>query len=243
MPMPIKTWIKQAKKETIEKDMEEMSTVHFFRNPVRAMPATRQFVFTPADGFITLQGRFDPESDLVDIKGVHITINNLLGPHAVDSPCLVIAVFMSFLDVHWNRAPTEAVMTRHAMPPVRTANVPMLWEERDILKDLHLRSADMQFMAVNQRVVNVFYAPHMKYTYYVVQIADSDVSMIVPVKATSPINLYNQNERFGQILWGSMCVLVMPLDERYKFKPVCKVNDHVECCHDPLVELTKMRKS
>ena len=233
-----KKWIAEQKKLTADKDMEEMSCRWFFRDPVRPEPTCRDFFFTPADGFITLQGRFDTDADMVDVKGAEITLNTLLGPHEIDQPALAIAVFMSFLDVHINRAPTECCITRHQVPPVRTANVPMLWTERGILKDLRIKPASMGFMAENERIVNEIFCAPLKYRYFVVQIADSDVNYIVPLKP-GDVTWYNQNERFGQIRWGSMCVLVLPLDERFKFTPLCQVGDHVECCIDPLVRVDR----
>ena len=237
MATPMKTWIKQAKKEAPVDDLRKMSTEYFFRDPIRTELANRDFFFTPADGFITLQGRFDPESDLVDVKGANITLNSLLGPSAIDTPALAIGIFMSFLDVHMNRSPTECILTRNNLPPLRTQNQPMLWAEHDILEDLHLNKQHFGFMADNERVVNTCFVPHLRYTYYVVQIADSDVNYIVHLKS-NPVAWFNQNERFGQIRWGSMCVLIMPLDERYKFKPLCKISDHVECSIDPLVKIS-----
>ncbi len=170
------------------------------------------------------------------MKGAQCTTNDLLSTLAIDTPSLVIGIFMSSLDVHYNRVPSECVMDRFPMPPIRTMGLPMLWTEKGILDDLRIKPGSFGFMRDNERVVNRFFAPHMGYTYYVVQIADSDVNMIVPLKC-QPTAWFNQNERFGQIIWGSMCVLVMPLDSRFKFKPLRKIGDHVECCNDPIVRV------
>jgi phosphatidylserine decarboxylase len=238
MAMPLAEWLEGPdvhKFETISQ--EEASHSFFFRDPARTMWANRDLFASPADGIITTQGRFDPEGDLVEVKGVEVTINSLLGPHAIDSPALVVCVFMTAADVHWNRAPTAAVLTRYPLPAMRTMNVPMLWTERDLLDKGLIRKGTFGFMAANARTVNKCFCGPLRYTYYVVQIADSDVNCIVPLKTgrTAP---FNQNERFGQIIWGSMCCLILPLDARYRFKPACKVTDHVEACNDPLVQIT-----
>jgi phosphatidylserine decarboxylase len=233
-----KAWIREQHKLTDGMSNEEMYTSWFFRNPARPETCDRNLVFTPADGFVTTLGRFDPEADLVDAKGVKCSVNDLLGPLAIESPALVFCVFMSALDCHWNRTPTETVMVRYPLPPIRTANVPMLFEERDILDDLRIKKADMPFMSQNERVVNVLDFTALKYRYYVVQIADSDVDQIVPMRHTQTA-WFNQNERFGQIIWGSMCVLIMPLDARYRFRPLVRLGQHVECCHDPLVRIER----
>ena len=59
----------------------------------------------PADGVITTQGRFDPEEDLIDVKGANISVNSVLTHRfAIDTPALVSCIFMTAADVHWNRS-------------------------------------------------------------------------------------------------------------------------------------------
>ncbi len=243
MPTPMRTWIAQEKKKNAGMSLEEASTKHFFRDPMRVTPSCRDFFFSPADGFVTLLGRFDPETDLIDVKGAQCSLNTLLGPaNAIDVPAAACAIFMSFLDVHVNRTPSECVLTRSTQPSLRTLNRPMLFEEYDLLYDLKIKGSDMGFMADNDRVVNVCYVPYMRYTYYVVQIADSDVDCIVPLNPDL-IHRFNQNERIGSIRWGSMCVLILPLCDRYKFRPTIRVKDHVCCCEDTLFSVESRRSS
>ena len=231
-------WIAAQKKITDGMSNEKMYTEWFFRDPPRPETSDRDFLFSPADGFITTQGRFDPDADLLDVKGASCTTNDLLGMCCIEQPAFVSCVFMSALDVHVNRTPSECILVRHALPPLRTMGVPMLWEEKALLDDLRISKPDMAFMRDNERVVNCLYAPHLKYRYYVVQIADSDVNYIVPMRPI-PTTWYNQNERFGQIRWGSMCCLILPLDPRLKFKALRPIGDHVECCNDPLVSVER----
>ena len=236
MPTPLKEWVATDVAEFKKKSLLEAAHTAFFRDPPRVMWGNRELFASPADGVITTQGRFDPEADLIDVKGANITVNSLLGPHAIDTPALVIAVFMTFADVHINRAPTDCVMTRYPLPPIRTTNSPMLWAERGLLEEAKILKADLGFMRTNGRVVNKCFCSPWRYTYYIVQIADSDVNAIVPFKGDTTATC-QQNERFGMIRWGSMCCLILPLDARFRFKPLCKVTDHVEAGVDPLVRI------
>ena len=210
----------------------------FFRNPPRTVWGDRHFFSSPADGIVTTQGRFDPEDNIVDAKGVKCSINDLLGPHAIDTPALATCIFMTAADVHWNRCPTDVVMSRHPLPPIKTLNEPMLFAERDLLDKGLIRRGTFGFMQSNSRVVNRCYCGALAYRYFLVQIADSDINCIVPIKA-HPVASFNQNERFGQIIWGSMCVLILPLDERMKFKPLAKLTEHVEA-GEPLVSIGRI---
>ena len=49
--------------------------------------------------------------------------------------------------------------------------------------------------------------------------------------------IFAQNERFSFIRWGSQVDLVLPLDDRFDFKTLQNVTDHVEAGVDPLVEI------
>jgi hypothetical protein len=240
---PLAEWIDSPEVKRFQAmSQEKASHEFFFRNPPRTMWIDHTLFASPADGIITTQGRFDPEADLLDVKGANVSINDLLGPWAIEKPALVVCVFMTAADVHWNRCPTSALMATLSLPSMRSTNLPMLFTERGLLDSGLIRKGTFGFMAANAKTANQCWCSRLQYSYYVVQIADSDVNCIVPMK-TGKVASFNQNERFGQILWGSMCCLILPLDPRYKFRTLCKTTDHVEAAIDPLVEvaLTKSR--
>jgi phosphatidylserine decarboxylase len=201
------------------------------------MWANRDLFSAPADGVITSQSRLAPDEDVFDVKGADCTVNDLLC-RKLDGPALVTAIFMTAADVHCNRTPTDVTMTRHAVPPLRTSNVPMIWAEHDLLDKGLIRPGTFGFMQSNKRVVNRCYCGSLKYEYWLVQIADSDVNCILPVKDEKTA-YYNQNEVFGKIEWGSMCVLVLPLNPRLRLRPLHKVLTHVEAGVDPLVSIER----
>jgi phosphatidylserine decarboxylase len=237
--MPLAEWLASPEvKNFLKMEQSRADHEYFFRNPLRAMWANRDLFASPADGVVTLQGRFAPENDLIEVKGIHCTVNSLLGPMAIDEPALVCGIFMTCADVHWNRCPTEVMIRRRQLPPIQTLNCPMLWAERGLLDSGLIRKGTFGFMASNSRVVNRCFCGALQYTYYLVQIADSDINCIVPIEA-DPVAMFNQNERFGQIIWGSMVVAVLPLDSRYKFRTLCKVTEHVEAAVDSLVRIER----
>lgn len=241
MAMPMEQWLKENQPRFDKISLKEASHREFFRDPARPMRQDVQFMFSPADGFITTQGRFDANEDLIDVKGRDVTINSLLGPQlAIDSPALVICVFMSFLDVHINRTPTACTMTSFPLPPIQTGNVPMLWTERGILEKYKiLKDTLPNYMRDNGRVVNKCFCPYLNYWYYVVQIADSDVSCIVPFHRNRT-ETFTGCQRFGMIRWGSMCSLVLPIDKRFKFKPLVPLMWHCEAGNDTLVSVQRV---
>ena len=50
---------------------------------------------------------------------------------------------------------------------------------------------------------------------------------------------YCQNKRFGQIIWGSMCVLILPLTDKFSFNALWPKGTHVEATNDPLVSVER----
>src|SRR5512146_2408945 len=127
MATPLKEWINGAEVQRfLAMSQRQASHEYFFRNPPRTVWGNRGLFASPADGVITTQGRFAPNADLIEVKGEKITLRAMLGQHAIDKPALVSAIFMTAADVHWNRAPTDVVLTRFPLPPIRTLNQPML---------------------------------------------------------------------------------------------------------------------
>jgi len=76
----------------------------FFRDPPRAPPA-EDGVLSPADGIVVYVRKVAPGDDVFVIKqGVRATVRDIVRED-VDATRLVIGVFMSPFDVHFNRAP------------------------------------------------------------------------------------------------------------------------------------------
>lgn len=241
MPTPMNEWLATAVAKYQGYSLTNMSHAAFFRDPPRTMHQDRDLIFSPADGTILYQKRVDPDSDLIETKGVHVTLNDLLGPHAVEldnRPCMVVGIFMSFYDVHINRMPTDGLLTHYHIPSLRTGNIPMLWVEKGIVQKSKLFKKNMQYVADNSRVVNEVYVSSMRYKYFMVQIGDSDVNTIMHFSPDDHAHM-NQCQRFSLVRWGSQVDLILPLDSRYKFKPVCQVTDHVEAATDVLLKIER----
>lgn len=78
----------------------------FFRDPTRVTPAREGLVVAPADGRVVSVAEAVPPAELE------------LGPE----PRWRVAIFLSVLDVHVNRAPVDGTVTRIAYRPGRFLN-------------------------------------------------------------------------------------------------------------------------
>ena len=236
MPTPMREWVTVARKKYEDMSVEEMSHREFLRDPPRAEMVDPDRFFSPADGIIINQRIVQPGGELIEAKGVHVTLDEMMAPWEVEGPCLVCSIFMTFWDVHVNRMPCGGWIDSQPVEPLRTANLPMLFVEHGILEKEQILKKNMLYVRDNARVLNRVQCHWMNYDFFIVQIADSDVTAIMPFQPESH-PFIAQSERFAIVRWGSEVAMVLPLDKRFKFTPLCRVTDHVEAGTDALFRI------
>jgi phosphatidylserine decarboxylase len=173
---------------------------------------------SPADGTVVYVRSVGPGEEVVAIKkGVRATIRDILREN-VDEAKLVIGIFMSPFDVHFNRAPLDAkVGFIHHHPAVgRNAHMgAMHW--RTLFK-LEPYYADSVHIVRNERTVTHFagYYRGSDLSVYVVQIGARTVNGID--------SYYEPGERvargttFGMIRVGSQVDLIVPQPDSFQVK-------------------------
>jgi phosphatidylserine decarboxylase len=88
--------------------------VWFFRNPPRSPPPD-EGILSPADGTVVYVRKVAADEPVISVKrGIQVRIPDILRGN-LGGTCLVIGVFMSPFDVHYNRAPVDGrvVSVRH----------------------------------------------------------------------------------------------------------------------------------
>jgi phosphatidylserine decarboxylase len=216
-----------------EMDADFLSSVFFFRDPSRPVYKDSDFVFSPADGIIIDQGFKKPDEQIADVKGVQYTTKKLLEKEDFDQTALVVSIFMSQYDVHINRMPTNGNVFYKQVAPLQTKNLPMIFEERDILAG-HINYEHMGYPTKNGRTVNTIF--NGRYVYYLVQICDSDVNVIAPFSIKKG-KWFGQNERFSVVRYGSQVTLILPLCDCFTFDLMEEPERHVRAGLDRLVYL------
>ncbi len=240
MSKSIKDWIKSIEpyKKMADENPEEYYGTHFFRDPLRPQMIDCDHIYSPADGVIVDQGMVEADEEIVDIKGIQYTPQKLLEDETFDKKSLVISIFMSQYNVHVNRLPTDGNVFWKKVAPLQTLNKPMLFEERDIMKG-QIDYKDMGYPTKNGRMINTIY--NGRYTYYLIQICDPDVSVIAPFDTDQGVH-YSQNERFSVVRYGSQVTLILPIVDCWEFVTKEEVKRVVEGGVDKLVHL-KPKKS
>ncbi len=234
MAEKLEDWLNGEVAELSKMSVGELSNTFFFRDPIRPTHIDHKHFYSPADGTILYQKVVQPGEQVLEIKGIDYTIQDVMGDKDYNQPSLVIGIFMSFYDVHINRIPYGGVLKYKHMEPIESMNKPMLAVEKDILNKV-INPNNMEYLKYNERMFNQVYVPSLDYTYYLIQIADEDVNVIAPFKQQK--DLCTQNERFSLIRWGSQVDLVLPLDSRYNFETILDNTMHVNAGLDKLIKI------
>ena len=238
MTKTLRAWLDDDVARTRTKPVQFLVERHFFRDPCRPIYSDPELFFSPADGVVIYVRTLYPDEPLVYIKGVPYTPRDALRDEHFDQPSLVIGIFMTFYDVHVNRIPYAGHLSYRELEPVNSFNLPMLDVEKDLLARLEHFSGHAQYLFTNQRVVNRIYSVDLGQSYYVLQIADYDVDSITPFRIKQHQH-FAQNQRFSQIRFGSQVDMVIPLSERFEFRPLVTPGLHVEAGIDPLVRIVE----
>ncbi len=183
--------------------------VWFFRNPPRTIPYTDGLA-SPADGTVVYVKIVEPDAPVITIKeGIAARINDIVREDLA-RPRLLVGIFMSPLDVHYNRAPMAGKVKSIRHYPARTGNVHMTWMQvRTVLKWLPLYG-DSRHILENERTVTRITGEFKgrEVSCYVVQIGGGSVAGIDSY--VSEGHLLCKGEIFGMIRIGSQVDLVVP---------------------------------
>jgi phosphatidylserine decarboxylase len=196
----------------------------FFRDPVRTPPA-EEGILSPADGTVVYVRKVEPGEDVVSIKqGVRATVKDILRED-VDRTKLVIGIFMSPFDVHYNRAPLDATVSFIRRHPALDENLhmgPMHWRT---VFNVAPHYANSVHIVQNERTVTHFVGNYRKkeFSYYVVQIGARTVNGIDSYY--QPGQRVERGKTFGMIRVGSQVDLIVPW--RKGLEPKVKAGDKV----------------
>ncbi|HMK37316.1 MAG TPA: phosphatidylserine decarboxylase [Desulfomonilaceae bacterium] len=183
--------------------------VWFFRSPPRTIPQAESIV-SPADGTIVYVKAVLPHEEVLVIKqGLAASVNDIVRED-MEAPKILIGIFMSPFNVHYNRAPIAGRVERITHYPAKTANVNM--------GPMHIRTLfnrspfyENSFHIVeNERTVTRIKGRFKgsEISCYVIQIAGKSVSGIdsyIPEDGD-----VGKGEIFGMIRIGSQVDVVVP---------------------------------
>ena len=181
----------------------------FWRNPPRVVPAGEHLV-SPADGTVVYVKRAEPREPIVVCKqGRAASINDIVREE-LEWPRILIGIFMSPFNVHYNRAPIGGTVAYKKQYPATGRNChmgSMHW--RCLLKRLPIYGNSPHILQ-NNRAVTRFCGRFRRQTIscYVVQIGGRAVDGIDVFPDVG--QTVAQGEIFGMIRIGSQVDLIVP---------------------------------
>ncbi|MCG6863678.1 MAG: phosphatidylserine decarboxylase [Chromatiaceae bacterium] len=186
--------------------------VWFFRDPPRT-PPIEAGILSPADGTIVYVRKVDAGEDVVTIKqGVPATLKDILRED-LDLPKLVIGIFMSPFDVHYNRAPLGGKIGFIRHYPARGENLDMGSMHLRILMKREPYYENSMHIIQNERTVTYLQGEYLgsPLGMYVVQIGSRNVHGIESY--FRPGDRIERGTTFGMIRIGSQVDLIVPWRE------------------------------
>lgn len=234
--MPLKTWLASPEIRRLKGlSKGQFYEQSFHRDPLRTVHINPKVFYSPADGIILhALDHVEPTEPIVAIKGKKFTPQDALDDKDYNLPSLVVSVFMTRMDVHINRVPTSGYLSEvHKTPYLFTPNISMKLEEDALLDEGGVQDEDLGYLFANERRISRIYAPQIKCSYYLIQIAERDVDEIL----NWDYEHYTQGERFGLIRFGSQCTIVLPLKGDNQYRILTERNMHVEAGIDPIIEI------
>jgi len=196
----------------------------FFRDPPRT-PPTQSGLLSPADGTVVYVKDVAPGAEVVSIKeGVGATLKDIVREDSAQRK-IVIGIFMSPFDVHYNRAPLAGKVAFVRHHPATGKNVSMTAMHWRSMLGLEPRYAGSMHIVQNERTVTRFEGDYLgaPLPLYVVQIGARTVNGIDSYY--SPGQHVGRGATFGMIRIGSQVDLVVPWREGFEVcvKPGDKV--------------------
>jgi phosphatidylserine decarboxylase len=235
----LQDWVDSDVSRIKQQPLQWITEQYFFRDPSRPMYADASRMFSPADGIILYQNEVTPAECIVDIKGKSYSLHDAMRDSTLNGSFLVIGIFMTMYDVHINRIPYSGYLSYGALPPITTLNCPMLDVERSLVEELCVCYDTAHYLHSNQRMINRIWSPLLQRYYYVLQIADYDVSCIAPFNLSQNVPVA-QTQRFSQIRFGSQVDLIVPLADHYRLRTIQEPHVHVEAGVDPLIAIERL---
>jgi len=233
MAQSISSWKRKVHAECKNMSLRELSSVYFFRDPIRPIKNNRGFFYSPADGIILDCKLVSSVDETILTKYKHATLDELSYSQIDDGEYWVVTLFLTFYDPHIIRCPMNGIINRLDLPAYSVDDKTMLEIEKSILSKefTEVKQELIGNIAFNQRVLFTIKPSQKTDKFYLLLTADYDIDTIVSFFSIKHSE-EKQNTRIAAIRYGSMVTCVIP--KKWCMVPVQEVNTHVEAGIDPL---------
>jgi phosphatidylserine decarboxylase len=235
----IDTFLKRPDvKEKLKMPIAKILSTELSRDPSRPAYINRDVFYSPADGFVLYAKEVQPDEEIIPVKGGTYSVNTLLREELKER-CLVVGIFMSCIDIHIQRAPTNGFFSYETLPTLKVMNLSMRPIETALLERIGINPDEMRYAFYNERLLNKVLMPSINQHYYTLLTADFEVDTICPFRPSGAF--FTQCERTSLVRMGSQCDIIIPIKKNgVKFE--CFIPEdgnmwHVETGVDQIVRI------
>lgn len=237
-------WVNEEVAKVKKRSVKWLSEFYFHRQENRPRYIDSNSFFTPADGVIMdAREKVNAKDNLIEVKGCHLTLQDLFQDNTLQGDFLIVSVFMTFYSQHINYMPYNCSCRYYTeLPPISSYNKPMLAVEKDLLNGVINPEFQELYLHKNNREISECYSSKLDQEFYIIRIGDYDVDTMinfVQKDGLLPTPIL-QNTAFGKIQYGSQCILAIPLYEdgiKFKLRSECKIGNVVKCRRTPIVQV------
>ncbi len=198
--------------------------IWFFRNPKVLVPSGDNVV-SPAEGTVVYVKRLQPNQPAISIKKDTVISINDIAKEDLEKPRILIGIFMSPFNVHYNRSPISGKIVSIIHHPPSPINMSM-WHMhlRSMIKKHPLYEKSMHIMSNERKIIKIYGELKDKpISCYVIQIAGKTVSSLKTY--VNPGQRISKGDIIGMICIGSQVDLIIEWIENIEIlvKPGDKV--------------------
>ena len=207
--------------------------IWFFRTPTRTVP-DGDSITSPADGTVVYVRTVEPHEPVIVIKhGLSASVNDIVNED-LSTRKILIGIFMSPFDVHYNRVPLSGIVISIRHYPGKMENVCMLAMHLRTLFHRGPYSKDSLHILQNERTVTRLEGRYRDrlLSCYVIQIAAKSVRGIDSYVAGG--QHVRKGSIFGMIRIGSQVDIVVPYQKEMKI--MVRPGDKVRAGETVLIE-------
>lgn len=233
MAEAISQWRKRIKEITRNCSVDYLSSEFCFRDPIRPIKNNSEIIYSPADGIVIDISKVDSVDQPIYTKMGDVCLSSLCHGMIEDGCYTCVSIFLTFYDPHIVRMPIDGIVSRKDLPPFYVLDHPMLDFENTVLNGRisEIDRKKIGAFAFNQRTLFEIYSPMTGKRLFLLLTADYDIDTIISF-FTGNNRQQKQNQRIGQIRYGSMATVIIPSD--IGFYPCIKELVHVEAGLDPI---------
>jgi len=239
MSLSLQEWIeKEVQPIKAKYSKREIAEMVFFRNELRPRYIDDDVFYSPADGVIINQAIVKADEPLMEIKGMKYNLKDaFMDPwfKGEGNYYMIVDIFLTYYNIHYTKLPYSGIVSCDKVGPITSNNRPMLFAENDLIEGI-IDLNKYGFAFTNERAVITVRMPKLfGHEYYLINIADYEVSNIVHYPEEGDYVI--QNKDLGQIRYGSQVSFVLPLSDDFEFEFCEKVGRVVKAGIDPIVKI------